>query len=173
MSGHAQNRAACANDVSTHTRLGPRLSARRPLGTARKKLTTPPTVRPSPTWAAVRPTITVKKTALPVRNIPWPVAKRIDCTESRRASGVGGRKRSSLLRVGIATILATTTSVRRVVFVVEADPVVAVRQLSAWLDDPAPDELVVETSGSTGRPKRVVLTRDAVLASATATARRL
>ncbi len=45
--------------------------------------------------------------------------------------------------------------------------------LAAWLaaDDPAP--WVVETSGSTGRPKRVRLSRDAVLASVRASARRV
>jgi O-succinylbenzoic acid--CoA ligase len=45
--------------------------------------------------------------------------------------------------------------------------------LSSWLaaDDPAP--LLIETSGSTGVPKRVALSRDAVLASATATHERL
>jgi len=49
-----------------------------------------------------------------------------------------------------------------------------VAALDGWLaaaDEPAP--LVVETSGSTGRPKRVVLSRRAVLASVTATERRL
>jgi len=38
-------------------------------------------------------------------------------------------------------------------------------------DDPAP--LMIQTSGSTGRPKRVVLTRDAMRSSATATHERL
>lgn len=49
-----------------------------------------------------------------------------------------------------------------------------VTALDAWLAAPAePEPLVVETSGSTGRPKRVVLSRRAVLASVTATERRL
>lgn len=45
--------------------------------------------------------------------------------------------------------------------------------LLAWdrADDPAP--LIIETSGSTGRPKRVVLSRDAMRASALATHERL
>jgi o-succinylbenzoate---CoA ligase len=49
----------------------------------------------------------------------------------------------------------------------------AVGELAGWLaaDDPAP--WVVETSGSTGAPKRVVLSRDAVLASVRASARRV
>ncbi len=49
----------------------------------------------------------------------------------------------------------------------------AVSELAGWLaaDDPAP--WIVETSGSTGRPKRVALSRDAVLASVHASARRL
>jgi len=53
------------------------------------------------------------------------------------------------------------------------DPAVAIPQLARWLeaDDPAP--LLIRTSGSTGRPKGVVLTRDAVVASAEASARRL
>lgn len=50
----------------------------------------------------------------------------------------------------------------------------AVASLRAWLDEPdEPAPWVVETSGSTGRPKRVVLPRAAVLASVTASARRL
>ncbi|WP_193612914.1 AMP-binding protein [Nocardioides lijunqiniae] len=46
--------------------------------------------------------------------------------------------------------------------------------LRRWLDAPGePEPWVVETSGSTGRPKRVALARRAVLASVTASARRL
>ncbi|WP_193609461.1 AMP-binding protein [Nocardioides lijunqiniae] len=46
--------------------------------------------------------------------------------------------------------------------------------LRRWLDAPGePEPWVVETSGSTGRPKRVALSRRAVLASVTASARRL
>jgi o-succinylbenzoate---CoA ligase len=48
-----------------------------------------------------------------------------------------------------------------------------VASLRPWLEAPAPDPLVVETSGSTGAPKRVLLSRDAVLASVHASARRL
>ncbi|GAA2148856.1 o-succinylbenzoate--CoA ligase [Nocardioides koreensis] len=49
-----------------------------------------------------------------------------------------------------------------------------VAALDGWLAVPGePEPLVVETSGSTGRPKRVVLSRRAVLASVTATERRL
>jgi o-succinylbenzoate---CoA ligase len=48
-----------------------------------------------------------------------------------------------------------------------------IQQVEAWLSagDPAP--VVIETSGSTGRPKRVLLSRDAVVASARMTAARL
>ncbi|MGH3307385.1 MAG: AMP-binding protein, partial [Nocardioides sp.] len=46
--------------------------------------------------------------------------------------------------------------------------------LRAWLAAAAePEPLVVETSGSTGSPKRVLLSRRAVLASVSATERRL
>lgn len=49
-----------------------------------------------------------------------------------------------------------------------------VAALRAWVyADREPEPLVIETSGSTGRPKRVVLSRRAVVASATATAVRL
>jgi O-succinylbenzoic acid--CoA ligase len=46
-------------------------------------------------------------------------------------------------------------------------------QLEAWLAAADPGPWIVETSGSTGAPKRVRLSRDAVLASAPASARRL
>ena len=42
-----------------------------------------------------------------------------------------------------------------------------------WLDADAQDPWIVETSGSTGQPKRVRLSRDAVLASARASAARV
>ena len=45
--------------------------------------------------------------------------------------------------------------------------------LAAWLAADDPEPWVVETSGSTGVPKRVLLSRDAVLASVHASARRL
>ena len=48
-----------------------------------------------------------------------------------------------------------------------------VESLRTWLEDPTSAPLVVETSGSTGAPKRVLLSRDAVLASVHASARRL
>jgi O-succinylbenzoic acid--CoA ligase len=53
------------------------------------------------------------------------------------------------------------------------EPAAVVEQLRGWLAGPPDERLVVETSGSTGRPKRVALTRDAVLASVAASARRL
>ncbi len=73
-----------------HMRLVPTRSASLPAGTAKKNDTTPATVRPMPTWAAERPTIWVKKTAEPVMKVPSPTAKRIDWTDSDRASGDGG-----------------------------------------------------------------------------------
>lgn len=45
--------------------------------------------------------------------------------------------------------------------------------VAAWLAADDPDPWVVETSGSSGRPKRVVLSREAMLASVHASARRL
>jgi len=45
--------------------------------------------------------------------------------------------------------------------------------LRAWDSQPDPEPLVIETSGSTGRPKRVMLSRDALRASALATSERL
>jgi len=51
------------------------------------------------------------------------------------------------------------------------DEVVA--SVRAWLDAADDEPVVVATSGSTGDPKRVVLSRRAVLASVTATERRL
>lgn len=53
------------------------------------------------------------------------------------------------------------------------DAAEAVGQLREWLAADHPDPLLIETSGSTGRPKKVVLTRDAVLASVRASADRL
>lgn len=46
-------------------------------------------------------------------------------------------------------------------------------QLRAWLGADRPSRLLIETSGSTGLPKRVVLSREAVLASVRASAARL
>lgn len=53
------------------------------------------------------------------------------------------------------------------------EPARAVEALGAWLAEERARHLLIETSGSTGRPKRVVLSRDAVVASAQASARRL
>ncbi len=56
---------------------------------------------------------------------------------------------------------------------VAGPPEEVVASLRAWLDATDAPPLVVETSGSTGVPKRVLLPREAVLASVAATARRL
>lgn len=53
------------------------------------------------------------------------------------------------------------------------DAAADVAALRAWLAEAEPRPLLIETSGSTGRPKRVLLSRDAVLASARASASRL
>lgn len=55
----------------------------------------------------------------------------------------------------------------------EGAPADVVEQLRGWLAGAGAGRLVVATSGSTGAPKRVGLSRDAVLASVTASARRL
>lgn len=52
-------------------------------------------------------------------------------------------------------------------------PADAVEQLRAWLAAETPAHLLIETSGSTGAPKKVLLTRDAVLASVHASAAHL
>lgn len=48
-----------------------------------------------------------------------------------------------------------------------------VAAMAEWLAGGGPEHWVVETSGSTGRPKRVMLSREAVKASAAASARRV
>lgn len=53
------------------------------------------------------------------------------------------------------------------------NPAATIDAVAAWLDAEDPARWIVETSGSTGRPKRVRLTRDAVLASARASAARV
>lgn len=53
------------------------------------------------------------------------------------------------------------------------DPATAIAQLAQWLAADDPERLLLETSGSSGQPKRVVLSRDAVVASVEASARRL
>ena len=56
---------------------------------------------------------------------------------------------------------------------VAGEPAEVVEALRGWLEAAQAPPLIVETSGSTGIPKRVVLSREAVLASVGATARRL
>ena len=146
-------------------------SASLPSGTAKKNDTTPATVRPRPTWAALRPTIWVKKTALPVRNVPSPIAKSTDWTDSFRASGVGGSIRES--REAIPCILSPAVAfVAWFCSVRVAGPtrwstscVVArrARRRAAVRRDVRLDR----------EAKRVVLSRRAVLASVAATERRL
>lgn len=48
-----------------------------------------------------------------------------------------------------------------------------VAAMAEWLAGGGPEHWVVETSGSTGRPKRVMLSREAMKASAVASARRI
>lgn len=53
------------------------------------------------------------------------------------------------------------------------DPYADIAALGRWLDATDDQQLVIETSGSTGRPKRALLSREAMLASAEASAFRL
>ncbi len=53
------------------------------------------------------------------------------------------------------------------------DPIATIDGVRHWLDAAHSAPLLIQTSGSSGRPKRVVLSRDAVLASARAAVRRL
>src|SRR4051812_31187616 len=97
ISGQVRYSTEVSSAPVAHIRFGPVRSASRPSGTAKKNVMTPAIVRPRPTCAADSPTIRVKNTALPVRNAPSPTAYRIDCTESRRASGFAGSTRFSNL----------------------------------------------------------------------------
>jgi O-succinylbenzoic acid--CoA ligase len=53
------------------------------------------------------------------------------------------------------------------------DPDADIDAVVAWLRTDAPAPVLIETSGSSGAPKRVLLSREAVLASATASAARV
>src|SRR3954452_11484619 len=115
MNGQSVNNAACPAELTDQQRFGPNRSTSLPAGHAAMKLAAPAQVRPSPTWAAVSPTIWVKKTADPVMKVPSPRAKSSDWVASRPASGEGGR----ILRPSEANIVF--------------DPVSQVRQPSLHL----------------------------------------
>jgi O-succinylbenzoic acid--CoA ligase len=53
------------------------------------------------------------------------------------------------------------------------DAEIDVDAVAGWLHAPEPDRVLIETSGSSGVPKRVVLSHEAVLASAAASAARV
>lgn len=53
------------------------------------------------------------------------------------------------------------------------DPHADIAALRIWLDASEPEPLVIETSGSTGAPKRALLSRDALLSSASGSTARL
>src|SRR3954447_9503168 len=91
MNGQSVNSAACPAALTDQHRFGPNRSTSLPAGQAAMKLATPAKVRPRPTWAALSPTIWVKKTADPVMKVPSPKAKSSDWTASRPARGEGGR----------------------------------------------------------------------------------
>ena len=91
MKGHTANIAACPVALTAHIFFGPKRSTSLPIGTAARNAAIPAQVRPSPTWAAVSPTIWVKNTAEPVMKVPSPRAKRSDWPASRPANGDGGR----------------------------------------------------------------------------------
>ena len=75
--------------VACHIRFAPTRSASRPSGTDTANRTSAAIDKPSPTCWADSPTMTVKKTALPVRNAPSPNAESTDWPAKLRTSGVG------------------------------------------------------------------------------------
>jgi hypothetical protein len=109
MKGQNANIAACPVALTAHIFFGPNRSTSLPIGTAARKAAAPAQVRPSPTWAAVSPTIWVKNTADPVMKVPSPRAKRRDWRARRPAIGDGGRA----WRRREANIAAILSSVHR------------------------------------------------------------
>ena len=137
------------------------------------------------------PTTWVRKTALPVMNVPSPVENSSDCVASRRDIGVGGISRRRNPRRSPEKVVVTrhippqgtdtrlpniddglTSSACPTSRPAGSRPRWS-RSSARWLAGPAGVRLVVETSGSTGAPKRVALSREAVLAAVAASARRL
>jgi O-succinylbenzoic acid--CoA ligase len=76
--------------------------------------------------------------------------------------------------VGTGGIVPAASSVRLVGYLsLTGDAARDVDAVEGWLSAAHPDPVVIATSGSSGAPKQVVLTRDAVLASAAASAARV
>src|SRR5690242_20628325 len=96
----------------------------------------------------------------------------MDCAERRRATGWSGR----ILENHVATggIVPAASSVRRMGHLrLSGDAARDVDAVDAWLGAEASEGVVIATSGSSGAPKQVLLPRQAVLASVSASAARL
>ena len=79
------------NALIIHSRLAPTRSLSRPSGIDSARVTKAAADMPRPICDPVRPTIWVKKTAVPVRNEPVANADRTLCSARSRSSFVGGR----------------------------------------------------------------------------------
>ena len=76
--------------LTIQSRLAPTRSLSRPSGIDRASVTIAAIDMPRPIWAPVRPTIWVKKTAVPVRNEPVANADSTDWSARSRSSFVSG-----------------------------------------------------------------------------------
>src|ERR1017187_480129 len=78
---------------TTHARRPPRRSARMPIGSDTAAAVSPATDSPAPICSGVSPSTRLKKTMLPVRNVPLPTASSADWKAIVRGTPGGGRSR--------------------------------------------------------------------------------